>query len=106
MIESMTPDQQVWARSFPGWIHFLNGLAVFTGAWRSVGLVMRKGWAVLLLVISLVAVIVHMSYTMIIAGGLEVMGPSGAIMSAVVIVIAGFLAWFSHWAKGKSWLGA
>tara|TARA_B100000809_G_scaffold220207_1_gene227826 strand:- start:330 stop:485 length:156 start_codon:yes stop_codon:yes gene_type:complete len=50
-------------------------------------------------------VIVQMFYTMIVAGGLEVMGPSGAIMPAVVIVLAGVLAWFSHWAKGKSWLG-
>ena len=58
---------------------------------------MRKGWSVLLLVTSLVAVIVQMFYTMIVAGGLEVMGPEG------VIILAVFLTWFSRSAKGKGW---
>jgi hypothetical protein len=105
IIESMTPEHQEWARSFPVWIYFLYGLAVFTGVGGSVGLLMRKGWSAILLVISLAAVIVQMFYTMIVVGGLEVMGASGAIMPAMVIVIAGFLVWFSYRGKGKGWSG-
>ena len=105
MLEGMTAEQQEWARNVPGWIYIVYALAVFTGVGGSVGLLMRRGWSALLLAISLVAVLVQMSYTMIVSGGLEVMGPSGAIMPAVVIIIAGILAWFSCAAKGKGWLG-
>ena len=105
MLEGMTAEQQEWARNVPGWIYIVYALAVFTGVGGSIGLLMRRGWSALLLAISLVAVLVQMSYTMIVSGGLEVMGPSGAIMPAVVIIIAGILAWFSYAAKGKGWLG-
>ena len=88
----------------PGWIYIVYALAVFTGVGGSVGLLMRRGWSALLLAISLMAVVVQMSYTMIVSGGLEVMGPGGAIMPAVVVLFAGFLAWFSRWAKGKGYV--
>jgi hypothetical protein len=41
---------------------------------------------------------------MLIAGGLQVMGPSGAVMPAVVIILS--IAWllFSQFSKGKGWL--
>ena len=104
MLEEMTAEQQEWARNVPGWIYIVYALAVFTGVGGSVGLLMRRGWSALLLAISLVAVIIQMSYTMIVAGGLEVMGLEGAIMPAVVVLFAGFLAWFSRWARGRRWL--
>ena len=45
-----------------------------------------------------------MVYTMLVAGGLQVMGPSGAVMPAVVITLS--IAWllFSLFFKGKGWL--
>ena len=104
MLEEMTAEQQEWARNVPGWIYLVYALAVFTGVGGSVGLLIRRGWSALLLAISLVAVIIQMSYTMIVAGGLEVKGPEGAIMPAVVVLFAGFLAWFSRWARGRRWL--
>src|SRR5713226_10057533 len=85
MMESMTEDQKQWARSTPGWIYFVFGLAVSTGVAGSIGLFMRKGWTIAMFAIGLVAVIVQMGYTMIIAGGLQVMGPSGAVMPSLVI---------------------
>jgi hypothetical protein len=53
--------------------------------------------------IGLVAVIVQMVYTMIIAGGLQVMGPSGAVMPSLIIVIAAALLWFSSFARSRNW---
>jgi hypothetical protein len=65
---------------------------------------MRKASSVLLFTISFVAVLIQMLYTMLIAGGLQVMGPSGAVMPAVVIILS--IAWllFSQFSKGKGWL--
>ncbi len=55
--------------------------------------------------ICFVAVVVQMVYTMIIAGGLQVMGPSAAAMPSVVIVIAAALLSFSWFAKCRGWYG-
>ena len=42
MMESMTADQQEWARSIPGWIYFVYGLAVTTGVAVGVGLLSQR----------------------------------------------------------------
>ena len=104
MMEAMTEAQKEWARSTPGWIYFVYAFAVITGVAGSVGLVLRKGWSVLLLALSLVAVLVQMVYVMLIAGGLDAMGPSGLIMPGVVIFLSAILLWFSRFARGKGWL--
>jgi hypothetical protein len=106
MMESMTEDQKQWARSTPGWIYFVFGLAVFTAMAGNIGLLLRKGWTIPMFAISLVAVIVQMGYTMIIAGGLQVMGPSSAVMPALVIGIAAALLGFSWFAKSRNWIGS
>lgn len=103
-MESMTEAQKLWVRSIPGWIYVVYGLAVLTGVAGSIGLFLRKGWAVAMLTISLVAVIVQMVYTMIIGGGLQAMGPSGLAMPSLVIGIAAALLWFSRYARSRSWL--
>ena len=105
MIESMTQEQKEWARSIPGWIYFVYGLAVSSGVAGSIGLFMRKGWTIVMFAICLVAVIVQMFYTMIIGGGLKVMGPSGAVMPLVVVVLAAALSWFSWFARSRNWFG-
>ena len=51
------------------------------------------------------AVIVQMAYTMIISGGVQVMGPSSAIMPSVVILIAAALLCFSWFALRRGWFG-
>jgi hypothetical protein len=104
-IQSLTEPQKEWARSIPGWIYFVYGLAVTTGVAGSIGLFLRKGWTIPLFAISLAAVIVQMAYTMLIGGGLQVMGPSGAVMPSLVIAIAAALLWFSWFARSCGWLG-
>ncbi|MFQ5732358.1 MAG: hypothetical protein ACE5KM_10440 [Planctomycetaceae bacterium] len=104
MMESWTEEQKEWARSIPSWIYFVYGLAVTTGVAGSIGLFLRKGWSVSLLAICLAAVIVQMVYTMIIVGGMQVMGPSSAVMPSLVIVLSAAVLWFSRFARGKGWL--
>ena len=102
---SMTEPMKAWARSIPGWIYFVYGLAVLTGVVGSIGLFLRKGWSTLMFAICLVAVTVQMVYTMIIGGGLRVMGPSGMVMPVLVIGIAAALWWFSRFARSRGWIG-
>ena len=57
-----------------------------------------------LFTVSFVAVLIQMVYTMLIAGGLQIMGPSGAVMPAIVVMLS--IAWLllSLYFKGKGWL--
>ncbi|MBK8915495.1 MAG: hypothetical protein IPM64_13025 [Phycisphaerales bacterium] len=103
MMKSMNEDQKAWVRSIPRWVYFVYALAVSTGVAGSIGLFVRQDWVLSVFAVSLAAVLVQMIYTMIIAGGLRVMGPSGASMPAVVIVIAAALLWFSWFARNKNW---
>ena len=104
-MESMTEDQKEWVRSTPGWIYFVYGLAVSTGVAGSIGLFMRKGWTIAMFAICLVALIVQMVYTMIIGGGIPVMGPSGIVMPSLVILFSAALLWFSWFSRSRSWFG-
>ncbi len=104
MIKSWTEAQKEWARSIPSWIYFVYGIAVTSGVAGCVCLLMRKGRAVPLFAICLVAVIVQMSFSMIIYGGMYAMGPSALVMPLLVIVIAAALLWFSRFAKSRNWI--
>ena len=104
-IESWSEPQKAWARSIPAWVYFVLGLAVTTGVAGSIGLLMRRPWTVPLLAICLAAQIVQIGYTMLILGGLSVMGPSDAVMPALVITLAAALLWFSWFARSRGWLG-
>ncbi len=104
MMATMTEPQKEWARSTPMWIYVVFAIAVITGLAGSVCLLMRHRLAVPLFIVGFVAVVIQMVYTMVIAGGLQVMGPSGAVMPAIVVTLA--LVWFlfSLKFKSKGWL--
>ena len=103
-MEAMTEEQKEWVRTTPSWIYIVFAISVLTGLAGSVFLLMRKRISVPLFAFSLVAVVIQMGYTMLIAGGIEVMGPSGAVMPTLVTVLA--IAWlmFGLFAKKKGWL--
>ena len=89
----------------PGWIYVIYAVAVTTGMGGSVGLLMRKRWTVSLNAICLVSVLIQMGYTIVIAGGIEVLAGADLILPVLVIGIAGVMLWFSRSARAKGWLG-
>lgn len=104
MIESMTGEQKEWVRSTPRWVYVVFAISVSTGVAGSLCLLMRKKLSAPLFTISFAAVLIQMVYTMLIAGGLQVMGPTGAVMPTVVITLAVVWLSFSLLSKGKGWL--
>lgn len=88
----------------PGWATGAFALAVFAGAIGCIGLLLRKNWALWVLVLSLLGVLVQMSYSFLISDFFDVYGADAAIMPVVVIIIALFLVWFSRMAAGRGWL--
>lgn len=104
MMESFSEVQKEWSRSIPVWIYIVFAISVGSGIAGSICLLMRKRMSVALFIVSFVAVLVQMAYTMLIAGGLQVMGPSGAVMPGFVVLLS--IAWlsFSLFSKSKGWL--
>lgn len=105
LIAGFGPDQQEWVRSTPRWIYVIFGLSVGTGILGSLLLLKKKKTCLPLFLASFIAVLIQMIYTMLIAGGLEVMGPSGAIMPCVVIFLAAAWLGFAFQSLRKGWLG-
>ena len=91
-------EQLEIAANMPAWLTAVFAIAVFSGTIAALGLLLRKSWAVKLWVLSLIAVILQMGYTLI--NGYE----SDMIMTIMIIVFALVFVWFSRMCKAKGWL--
>ena len=69
----------------------------------SLALLLRKKWATILFILSLIAVLVQATYNFFIQEFMQV-APMEMIWSIVIIGIAVFLVWFSKDGTKKGWL--
>jgi hypothetical protein len=88
----------------PAWANGAFAMAVFGGLIGSILLLLKKSFALPVLLISLVAILVQMFNAFFIMDSLAVFGPGGVIMPIMIIVIAVFLVWLAISAKTKGWL--
>ena len=99
------PDaERALYESSPSWLTIVYGIAVIGGTLGCVGLLMKKGWAEILFLISLIAIIIQMGYSTFLTDAMDVFGATALIMPLVVIVIAAFLWYYSKQCKAKGWI--
>lgn len=103
VLKTLSEGEQSYYENVPAWVTGAYAIAVFAGVFGCVGLLMRKNWATILFVISLIAVIIQSAHNLIIQEFMEV-PLQHMIWSIVIIVIALFLVWFSSYAAKKSWI--
>jgi len=90
---------------YPLWTTIVFAIAVIAGFFGSLGIVLRKKWSKLVLIISLVAIIPQMVHNVFFTKSIEVYGAVQAATMPVMVVLFGvFLVWFSHYAIKKNWL--
>lgn len=104
MMESFTEQQKAWSRAIPLWVYAVFAVSVVSGTIGSIGLLKRKSNATLCFGISFVTVVIQMGYTMLIAGGLEIMGPSGGVMPVLVVSLSTVWLFFGIYCNAKAWL--
>jgi magnesium-transporting ATPase (P-type) len=104
LYEGYTEEQIALMDNMPAWISVIFAIAVFSGFLGCVLLVMRKNTAVALFLISLVAVIIQMSYWLFFTNAKKVMGDGVEYMPITVIVVAAILYFYSKHALKKGWL--
>jgi len=105
MIAEMPEAQKALYENSPGWLKIPYGVATIGGVIGAILLLMRNKLALPLFLISLVAVIIQMGYSMIASNAIEVFGLAQAlIMPLVVIGISAFLVYYARKSMANGWI--
>ena len=102
-LAAMEPAMRGLYENQPLWAKIAFGAAVIFGTLGSVGLILKKRWATILLGLSLVGVLVQMMHSFMV-DEYKVAGDGAMTMGMVILAFAAFLALFSRWAKSKGYL--
>jgi hypothetical protein len=96
--------QRQLMESTPAWANGAFAVAVNFGALGCLALLLKKAWAVPLLMLSLAGVVVQFYNAFLISNSFEVFGPGGMIMPVMVFAIAVYLVVLARSAKTKGWI--
>jgi hypothetical protein len=89
----------------PAWVTAAFATAVTAGTLGCILLLLRKGLALPVLIVSLGAVLLQMSHAFLLSDVVRVAGAQAAVMPVMVTVVAVLLAWYAWHAKQRRWLG-
>lgn len=103
-LAALPADQRSLYEAAPPWVNIAFGVAVFGGVLGALGLLMKKRWAVLMFLLSLLALAVQVVSVYATTPAWQVQGPSGAIMPVVLVLIAVFLWWYARKAAARGWI--
>lgn len=90
-----TQEQLNYFYGFPAWSIAAWAIAVWSSLLGSIGLLLRKRWAVWMFVLAIVGLAITTLYNLQ-SNGFELMGDGAAIFTAIIWVIALFLLFYSR----------
>jgi hypothetical protein len=97
-------QRQLYA-SRPYWVFVVFGIAVFSGLAGAIGLLLRKRWATTWFLVSLVALVVQLGYTIVGMHAIQVLGAGHVLPFSIVLLGFGvFLLWFARYARRHGWI--
>ena len=82
-----TPEQLEYYYGFPIWVESCWAIAIWGGVLGSLLLLLRRGWAAPVFLVSLVAMVANAIYNFGFSRGLEMMGTGGLIFTIVIFLI-------------------
>lgn len=94
-MSSFTEEQLAYFYGFPAWFTVFWAMAVWGALAGSLGLLLRKKWAVGAFIVSTVSMVVTTVYNFGLSNGMKVMGTFGAVFTAVIWAVALLLLWYS-----------
>lgn len=104
-LNAMTMAQRTLYESRPIWLLGVYGIATGAGLVGAIGLIMRRTWALIPLVVSLVAVVLQFAYTTFALDAIALLGPVHALgFSLVIVTIGALVLWLGVHARAKGWL--
>jgi len=103
VLKALPEGEQAYHNNVPAWVTAVFAIAVFAGVFGSLGLLMRKKWATMLFIVSLIAVIAQLIYNVFIQKFIELSGEK-IIFPIVVLIIAILLVFLSRKAGKEGWI--
>jgi len=103
-LAKLPEEMQAMYMDVPAWVTAVFAIAVFSGLVASIFLLLRKGLALVLFALSLVAVICQWSYILFIAKLTAMLEGSNMIMTILVPLFAALFVWFAKTSKTKGWI--
>lgn len=100
----MTPAQQALYGARPAWALVATAVAVVGGALGCLGLLLRRRWAPLLLVISLGGILVQDFGLFVLVDGASLAGPGAVATQAIVLAVGIGLVLVARHALARNWL--
>jgi len=100
-----TSDQLALMDSTPAWATAAFAIAVWGGLLGCIAILLRKKWAIPVLMLSLICILVQMTYSFFMTNAAEIYGPlPGVIIPLLVIIIAIALVQFARIAEKRNWI--
>lgn len=103
-IAQMDPVMQPFYQNIPMWNWVVYGLAVFAGLLGCIGLLLKKSWARIFFILSLVGILLQNYYSFFVSDAMEAIGSAAYIMPTIVITIGVLLLFLSRKGMEKGWL--
>ena len=101
----MTADQKTYMDGFPAWGFIVFGTAVTTGLLGSIGLLLRKKWAVLLFLISIITILINQFYPILFTDYMDIFGGASTLGLPITITAVGIALWYyAKQCYAKGWL--
>jgi hypothetical protein len=97
------PERAVYEAT-PMWLNLAFAVAVFGGVLGSLGLLLKKRWAVPFFLVSLLGLVVQIGAAFAVTPAWEAYGAAGLAMPVVLLLIALFLLWYARKAADRGWL--
>ncbi len=102
---TLSAAEQTFYDSRPVWALISFAVAVFGGAIGCIALLLRKQWALLMLVVCVVGIVLQNLHSIVLGNGLETFGVGALALPAVTLLIGVGLVFFAHISRARGWLG-
>jgi hypothetical protein len=103
-LATLPEAEQALYASTPALITAAYAIAVFGGTLASVGLLLKKAWAVPVFIVSLVGIIIQMGHGIFLTDLIATMGMGAVVGPLIITLVAVYLVWYSKDAQAKGWL--
>ena len=102
-IAALPPEQQQLFAETPAWATYASLIAVITGSLGCIGLLIKKNWAQIMFIISILGLIAQDIGIFVIVDAVAVVGVVPLYMQTFVFVMAVALWWLARFAEKREW---
>ena len=95
-MSQFTPEQLEYFYAFPVWVDAAWAIAVWGSLLASIGLLLRKAWAVWLFGLAILCMAATSVYSYVLSDGMALMGSGAVYFTIVIWIIALFLFFYAQ----------